>query len=894
MAQRIGESRGIGEVAMLSVARQWGAQAFLKLLRLYENHSALFKVIYVNQRLNRITSPLLARYWRPNTIHYENVYSYFGAHPGDSHCRYALYLVRNPHLIPQVKTLIFDHMPMDDDYSREDKPPWISDSDTLDDLVAVAQQCCPDLANDSNWCKQLSEGYMDEVATLLLLICTKLEKLHLTINGAYRAYTDQLALRYISQELGKNNDPLPCLQQVVLDYNRRRGTGSARAAAPFFHLPSVKSLSICQLDDCVMPLRTVLEPRNEFTIWGGKKYLPRFPVGTSSVEELIIESKILSFAGLFTLVRACRGLKKLVTNSDVFGNKRDFENSADGVVRLHPLLYHTDTLEELVLQRDMNHNWDGEDYVTWIAKAPEDLLWLKDSLRQLHCLKHLTVNIHFFDEEGCSSDSSLDFLPPSLKHLSLLCNLASYEKHVQQHSKRLYLPNETLENIFTYVSDDNHSNIFDIALVNKHLSQVARPLRVRHWSDEGYYGHHYRSSPCTISRLALELLRYPELRPQVKSLTFNWFQRSQDHDAARVPLGTENLQMLAWAAEEVVPTMANSTNLCEEILQGWDDALAVLVLAWATNLSSLSISIPYFDPDPEADDGLLVLQFAKQLALRFNEKDFKPNTSLPLGKLQDLEFRHWDTKNLRTYRLGDEGPSALEYTVQRHIDEKYAMPIPTGSSPIESIRLEETLLSDGGLASLLLAPQYLRVLYVDFSQILEGFERDTQLLARSLLKHASSLEELDLSLDEDLIEFYEFPDDDRSMMEDFYRDLTRLKRLGIHMADLISKPGVEGASDSVAVTGRFPASLEYLKLYNDRMFSNWNIKNAGEKDVFFAGIVALLEETGSQGRLKNLKTLDCNQALVDDPGEEGVKKIKHVAERRGVTVLMSTGAMPWQ
>uniref|UniRef100_A0A0C4DIK2 F-box domain-containing protein n=1 Tax=Fusarium oxysporum (strain Fo5176) TaxID=660025 RepID=A0A0C4DIK2_FUSOF len=139
------------------------------------------------------------------------------------------------------------------------------------------------------------------------------------------------------------------------------------------------------------------------------------------------------------------------------------------------------------------------------------------------------------------------------------------------------IPNEILTSIFTYVSDINHSSIFNVTLVNKHFNQIASPLRVRHWSDEGFYGYYQGESPCPpISRLALELLRHPEYRLQVKTLSFSYFQSSRDRDAAYVPMKPENLQTLAWAAEGVVPTLAESTYLCARIREDVDDAIAVI------------------------------------------------------------------------------------------------------------------------------------------------------------------------------------------------------------------------------------------------------------------------------------------------------------------------------
>ncbi|KAF5581126.1 hypothetical protein FPCIR_10301 [Fusarium pseudocircinatum] len=473
------------------------------------------------------------------------------------------------------------------------------------------------------------------------------------------------------------------------------------------------------------------------------------------------------------------------------------------------------------------------------------------------------------------------------------------------------IPIEILTSIFTHLSDISHSSIFNVTLVNKHFNQLARPLRVRHWSDEGYYGYYDGDSPCPpVSRLALELLRHPEYRIQVKTLSFSYFQGSGDRDAARVPMKPDNLQMLAWAAEEVVPTLAESTYLCARILEDNDDAIAVLVLAWATNLTSLSVTISDFDPTPGYDEGPLVLRFAKQLALRFESKDLKPSAPLPLAKLRALEFRHESIesivglkyltpflylprlKNLKTYRLGDQEYNDLEDGVQNYIKDKYCMPFPKGTSSIESITIKETTLTSEGLSDLLGSCSSLRSFYLHFSFDLEENKRNWTTLARSLVHHAASLQELDLCVDNCDVEWVGDTVDDGAGhskaidFKDCYHQLTGLKILRVPLPQLSGHYLWSRLGSLEASPTMLPESIQHLRLLDINLWSNSLRISGHEISPFLDFLVNLIRETGPQGPLRNLQTLDCTKALWDDPKRERIQEIKDLAAERGIDLLL--------
>ncbi|KAI1036138.1 hypothetical protein LB504_011545 [Fusarium proliferatum] len=473
------------------------------------------------------------------------------------------------------------------------------------------------------------------------------------------------------------------------------------------------------------------------------------------------------------------------------------------------------------------------------------------------------------------------------------------------------IPNEILTNIFTHLSDINHSSIFEVTLVNKHFNQLASPLRVRHWSDEGHYGYYDGESPCPpISRLALELLRHPEYRLQVKTLSFSWFQRGHDRDAARVPMKVENLQMLAWAAEEVVPTLAESTYLYYQILEDCDDAIAVLVLAWATNLTSLSVTIPCFDVNPGYDEGTLVLRFVKQLALRFDSDDLKPNAPLPLAKLQELDFRHDNIesivglkyltpflhlpnlKNLKTYRLGDQEYNDTEESVQNYIRDRYCMPFPRGTSSIESITVKESTMSSEGLSDLLGSCSGLRYFYLHFSFDLEENTRNWTTLARSLVQHAASLEELHLCVDNCDVEWVgdavgDGADDFEPIdFKDCYHHLTGLKVLKAPMPQLSGYDLWKHSRPPEASPVQLPESIQTLRLLDINLWSNSRRLHDLVISPFLDFVLNLVKETGPQGPLRNLQTLDCSKALWDDPMRKKIQEIKDLAEERGINILL--------
>ncbi|KAM0378891.1 hypothetical protein ACHAPY_006613 [Fusarium culmorum] len=273
------------------------------------------------------------------------------------------------------------------------------------------------------------------------------------------------------------------------------------------------------------------------------------------------------------------------------------------------------------------------------------------------------------------------------------------------------IPDEILKEIFIYVTDLDYDyiDIFQVRLVNKRFCKIATPLRVRHWSDYGYYSPIYTSpSRTTFNRFALELLRHPELRLQVKSVQIDWLRSDDGKETPRHLIRPENLALLARAAEETLPDLASTTDLCDQIRQGSDDGITVLVLAWTTNLTSLDLTIPSDSRLKVGKDYLmLVLYFTKQLALRFVSDDPKSTLPLPMEKLHTSIFRYWNfdreihvahlspflhfpnLKSLNALRIGDNRGRDFSY-VAGFTENHYSMPFPERTSSLESIFLDDS------------------------------------------------------------------------------------------------------------------------------------------------------------------------------------------------------------
>ncbi|KAF4338422.1 hypothetical protein FBEOM_7691 [Fusarium beomiforme] len=377
---------------------------------------ALFKVIHVNKRLHRIASPLLVRHWpfHPWILHKK------------APALFALHLIRNPHLQRNVKSITFDELlPIADD------DPWANFGE-LDELAISARQSFPDLANDASWCEGLLNGLIDPIATLLLALCTRIEKLDLNV-PFYQESAGMLVQKLVSLALKHHGPerPLENLQVVVLRWYDVDDPGNIQCAAPFFHLPNVKILGLEAFSDEILLKSTTdeIDPNDTTRLrLDPAIYETRFPVETSPIEELILESACLTSHGLFTIVRACKRLRKLVCtcSSPVRLSSHDI---ASGDLTRQALLHHAASLEELTLSLESHRFWENDG--TLHLGRMGGLTCFKDCFKQLKNLKRLIIDIHLLHFHDTSPDERMiDCLPTSLEYLGLQCNLASYPPQV--------------------------------------------------------------------------------------------------------------------------------------------------------------------------------------------------------------------------------------------------------------------------------------------------------------------------------------------------------------------------------------------------------------------------------------------------------------------------------
>lgn len=220
----------------------------------------------------------------------------------------------------------------------------------------------------------------------------------------------------------------------------------------------------------------------------------------------------------------------------------------------------------------------------------------------------------------------------------------------------------------------------------------------------------------------------------------------QDGPRGRVMCQTsrEDIALLSKAAEEELPHLASSTNLCEQIRHLRDEAMAILVISWATNLESLSLTFGSFHF--LMDDDILVSHFAKHVAQHFLSKDGWANRHLPMEKLHHLEFHinYNPEHHVQEFSLGDNLKflvpflylprlkslkcanvrTECEYTARNNTPEVQLMPYPDRTSSIESVELDGPRFSTLGFGRFLQAFKTLKSLKVtvnsDFPRIIRG------------------------------------------------------------------------------------------------------------------------------------------------------------------------------
>ncbi|KFH41068.1 hypothetical protein ACRE_082270 [Hapsidospora chrysogenum ATCC 11550] len=370
---------------------------------------ALFKLVGVNRRLNRVAAPLLVRRW-PWMVDWEDIF----IDP------FALYLLRHPELRRQVRRLKLLATVGWDDRNRSLRRPKIG-PDELVELSTAAAQAWPALDDCINWTEQIRSGYMDAIAALVLAWAKDLTHLYMTLLRPERLtifiLASQVARRLLHargpQEPQSEPLPLMKLQHVYYGYRDTVHGVDGQYAAPFFYLPSMQTFAGYRV------WRSLPRQRGEaadahLDVEPGT-CLTEFPQGTSTIQEIVLENSCVSAAYLSQVVRSCRRLRELSLELIFDYYPDDDDMTASGLAP--SILHHAASLEVLHI------SWN-DPYGDFMDRDADGSNALEECLRHLTCLEDLSIPSHLLfsthQEQGrhrCRIETSR--LPRSIKRLKL-------------------------------------------------------------------------------------------------------------------------------------------------------------------------------------------------------------------------------------------------------------------------------------------------------------------------------------------------------------------------------------------------------------------------------------------------------------------------------------------
>ncbi|RGP80720.1 hypothetical protein FLONG3_1195 [Fusarium longipes] len=388
----------------------------------YLDRASLYQITFVNKQFHRIASPLLIRDW---PIHLPS------RERRTIHIHFVWHLIQNPQLAKRVRTLSLDISLL-----KESPPKSYSNEIKLRDVAALVREGLHSAPDLDGWCLNIEKGEENDVMKLILLLCPNIVKLQLEDNsydnpigrgdadnfsgffawlvGLLTSEPDksQLQTQAPSSRIAKLC-PLAELRRVVLPFLNPWEGLEVQSAAPFFHLPKLKSVASlgaevgCMLYDV---------ETTSFSL----PTLESFPIGTSPVEELIFEDAMFDYGALAVFLRACKRVRKLVYIDPYDCGYRSI-CSCMGLTEA--LILHKTSLEELVIffQR---HTFEDFLQNVW-SDSYGATLW-KHCLPSLHQLKRLTIDIDMIHPGARSMTEDIryakqgDFtLPSSLEYLRL-------------------------------------------------------------------------------------------------------------------------------------------------------------------------------------------------------------------------------------------------------------------------------------------------------------------------------------------------------------------------------------------------------------------------------------------------------------------------------------------
>ncbi|VUC29865.1 unnamed protein product [Clonostachys rosea] len=374
------------------------------------DHEALFSLIYVNKRLNGIATPFLVRRWPPVEIEaLEHSPRYY---------RFAEHLLRNPSVRRYVKLL-----EVGDFSTRQDRDiiEILVSQDELQQVATAGLREWPLLAELTEWREQILEGIPDASVVLILLLARDLVEFDFTVPLVGSIEEDggeQLTLGFISQMARKfssnpddallNQLPLARLQSVKYKHWDTQLGVPGKYAAPFFHLPNLRTFYGFRVE---IPSLRELESSEDDND-GQSTYLTKFPVGTSAVEEIVLNTSDVCLEAVATLVGACR---RLTTFALHYGPVLDTEE-VDSSALAELLLARADSLQNLAL------DWGDSPTLKITAQGP---LKIEQCFHKLRRLEHLQLPLSMLCEDSeIDGQTFLSFnsqlLPKSLRCLCLV------------------------------------------------------------------------------------------------------------------------------------------------------------------------------------------------------------------------------------------------------------------------------------------------------------------------------------------------------------------------------------------------------------------------------------------------------------------------------------------
>ena len=329
------------------------------------------------------------------------------------------------------------------------------------------------------------------------------------------------------------------------------------------------------------------------------------------------------------------------------------------------------------------------------------------------------------------------------------------------------LPFDLLYQILFEVSQNDlkrDQTLVALCLTCKALREIARPLLVHHWHDRRDL----------LEPFTRHLLDHPELRPHVKKIT------CEGDLLCPFPVGSWTpilpyLAPLASEAQKEFPDFATALAWDKRLANRDLDAIFTMLLAWATQLQELDMTMPAFSPQ-QVPCFLWLVYHVVDVALPSN-KD--PAAALPLCRLQSvtLHMITWDPPRRadRSICLGQAGcisplfylPSLRVLRAKRIIianlesvseERTGAWWCPKRASPIEELILEEASVEESGILVFTRACKALRKLTLEWVPHIGRLRADdwvqlhlrkpcpAAVLARCISDHAETLEEVKLDM----------------------------------------------------------------------------------------------------------------------------------------------------